>query len=246
MKKGLAVLSDIHSNLEALSAVLKDLKAQKVEQIVCLGDIVGYASDPGECLQAIRKLGCQTLLGNHDEAACLPDPPQNLNDTAVAGIVFAAAQLTGSDRSWLLSLPRNLEIGGAAFTHASLAKPCGWHYILTGEAALSHFAEQPTPVAFCGHTHKPMVWIQDSSGGPLTQSPGAGVVALPQGGKALVNVGAVGQPRDGDPRASYVIYRPDRATVEFRRVGYDIPRTMKKILRANLPGFTAQRLAHGR
>jgi predicted phosphodiesterase len=99
MENSIAVISDIHSIFEALTAVLDDVKAQEVRQIVCLGDIVGYASSVRACMQVIRELGCPVLLGNHDEAACLPEPPEELNDTATAGIVFAAARLSESDRA---------------------------------------------------------------------------------------------------------------------------------------------------
>jgi len=246
MQNAIAVISDIHSNFEALTAVLDDVRAQEVQQIVCLGDIVGYASSVQSCRRAVRDLGCPVLLGNHDEAACLPSPPEDFNDTATAGIVFAAARLSESDRAWITSLPRNLEIEGVVFTHASLATSFGWPYIISPEDARRHFSAQSSHLAFSGHTHKPMVWWQESPGGQITQRTGKEIMPLPPGGKVLVNVGAVGQPRDGDTRACYVIYRPEQNTVEFRRVEYDIKRTKRKIIRARLPRFTAQRLSLGR
>jgi len=246
MQNAIAVISDIHSNFEALTAVLDDAREQAIQQIVCLGDIVGYASSVQSCMRAVRELGCPVLLGNHDEAACLPAPPPDFNDTATAGVVFAAARLSESDRAWIAALPRTLAIEGVVFTHGSLASSFGWPYIITPEDARRHFANQPSHLAFCGHTHKPMLWWQESPGGQVTQRTGKDIMPLPQGGKVLVNVGAVGQPRDGDTRACYVIYRPEQATVEFRRVEYDIKRTKRKIIRADLPRFTAQRLSLGR
>ncbi|MCX6972638.1 MAG: metallophosphoesterase family protein [Verrucomicrobia bacterium] len=246
MQNAIAVISDIHSNFEALTAVLDDVRLQEVQQVVCLGDIVGYASSVQSCMRAVRELGCPVLMGNHDEAACLPAPPKDFNDTATAGVVFASARLSESDRAWITCLPRNLEIDGVVFTHASLANSFGWPYIISPEDARRHFANQTTHLAFCGHTHKPMVWLQESPGGQVTQRTGKEVMPLPPGGKVLVNVGAVGQPRDGDTRACYVIYRLEQATVEFRRVEYDIKRTKRKIIRAGLPRFTAQRLSLGR
>jgi diadenosine tetraphosphatase ApaH/serine/threonine PP2A family protein phosphatase len=246
MQNAIAVISDIHSNFEALTAVLDDVRAQEVSQVVCLGDIVGYASSVQSCIRAVRELGCPVLLGNHDEAACLPSPPEDFNDTATAGVVFAAARLSESDRAWITSLPRTLEIQGVVFTHASMACSVGWPYIISPEDARRHFANQITHLAFCGHTHKPMVWWQESPGGQVGQRTGKDVMPLQPSGKVLVNVGAVGQPRDGDTRACYVIHRPELNTVEFRRVEYDIKRTKRKIIRAGLPRFTAQRLSLGR
>ena len=246
MQNAIAVISDIHSNFEALAAVLDDVRSLEVSQVVCLGDIVGYASSVQACMRAVRELGCPVLLGNHDEAACLPAPPPDFNDTATAGIVFAAARLNELDRAWIAALPRTLAIEGVVFTHASLASSFGWPYIISPEDARRHFSAQSSHIAFCGHTHKPMVWWQESPAGQVTQRTGKETMPLPPGGKVLVNVGAVGQPRDGDPRACYVIYRPEQATVEFRRIEYDIKRAKRKIIRAGLPRFTAQRLSLGR
>ncbi len=246
MQNALAVISDIHSNHEALMSVLDDLKKQEVPKIVCLGDTVGYASGVRSCLRTVRGLGCPVLKGNHDEAACLPEPPEDLNETATAGIRFSSVRLSQTDRSWLQALPRTIVVEGVTCTHASLEDESDWPYILFTEDAHYHFVNQSTHLAFCGHTHEPMVWWQESPKHPCLQQPGVDVVSLPVKGKVLVNVGSVGQPRDGDPRACYVIYRPDQNTVEFRRVEYDIKRAQSKILRAKLPGFTAERLSLGR
>jgi diadenosine tetraphosphatase ApaH/serine/threonine PP2A family protein phosphatase len=245
MQKAVAVISDIHSNFEALSAVLEDLRSQEVSEIVCLGDIVGYASGVKACLRAVQELNCPVVMGNHDEAACRPHPPEDLNDTARAGVMFSASCLKAKDRLWLSSLPRTLEIDGVLFTHASLESPFAWNYILTPFDALRHFVHQTTHLSFCGHTHSPAMWFA-SGGSHVNERAGHGEMAIPLNGKVLVNVGSVGQPRDGDSRACYVIYRPDLGSVEFRRVAYDIKKTKKKILRAGLPRFTAQRLSLGR
>jgi diadenosine tetraphosphatase ApaH/serine/threonine PP2A family protein phosphatase len=246
MHNTIAVLSDIHSNIEALTVVLADLKAQRVSRIVCLGDVVGYASSIRPCLRLVRELGCPVLLGNHDEAACLRAVPEEFNDTATAGVLFAADRLSESNRAWIQSWPRILEREGAVFTHASLEESAGWPYVISTGDARRHFANQTLHLAFCGHTHKPTLWWEEFRNGPISQRTGKGVMPLPPGGKVLVNVGAVGQPRDGDARACYVIHRPDQNTVEFRRLDYDITRTKRKILRARLPRFTAQRLSLGR
>jgi len=246
MEKDIAVISDIHSNLEALEAVLEDIKAQGITEIICLGDIVGYASEVSACLLRIRELGCPVVIGNHDEAACLAYPPNHFNETAQAGALFSARRLTEADRSWLSTLPHNLEINDALFTHASLERPSLWNYITSKDDARRHFTYQTAHLAFCGHTHAPMNWFQASPSGRVVEYTGKGEMRIPLNGKVLINVGSVGQPRDGDNRACYVIYRPSHGSVEFRRVAYDIARTKKKILRAGLPRFTAQRLSLGR
>ena len=242
----IAVISDVHSNFEALAAVLEDLKDLGETRLVCLGDIVGYASGVRACLREVRALGCHVLKGNHDEAACLPHPPDDFNATARAGIIFASARLTDDDRDWLAALPMRLYLDGHAFTHASLSGLFRWEYVSSTEDAMRHFANQTSRLAFCGHTHRPAVWWQEPRGKQISICSGEGVVPLPKGGKLLINAGSVGQPRDGDNRACYVIYRPDEDCVEFRRVAYDIARTRKKIIRAKLPRFTAQRLTQGK
>ena len=245
-QKAIAVISDIHSNFEALTAVLEDFKEHEDASIVCLGDVVGYASGVRACLRAIRGLGCPVLKGNHDEAACLPDPPENFNETARAGTIFSAKQITKSDREWLTSLPSRLEIDGISFTHASLSSAFDWEYVLSPDDALRHFTEQSSRLAFCGHTHRPGIWWLESRKKQISHCNGEGIITLPNTGKLLVNVGSVGQPRDGDNRACYVIYRPDQDSIEFRRITYDIARAKKKIIRAKLPHFTAHRLTNGR
>jgi diadenosine tetraphosphatase ApaH/serine/threonine PP2A family protein phosphatase len=228
MSSRTAVLSDIHSNLEALTAVLADVEAQGVEKIICLGDIVGYASGVRACLRKIRSLGCPVILGNHDEAACLPDVPSDFNPTARVGALFSAQRLQDEDKEWIRSLPRRLEIDGAEYFHASLESLMHWPYIANEWDAKRHFVHQSTPLAFCGHTHYPVAWFQATLHGAVIGSDGCGNKFLPSNGKILVNVGSVGQPRDGDPRACYVIHDPNARTVEFRRIPYDVRRAKKK------------------
>jgi len=168
-----------------------------------------------------------------------------MNDTATAGIIFARQRLNPPEKSWLAELRREIVSDDIQFTHASLAHPPPWPYIVSEDDAALHFVRQSCHLCFCGHTHHPMVWTQDADGCIFGKS-GKDVVVMTEGGKTLVNVGAVGQPRDGDSRACYVIYRLEQKTIEFRRVSYDIKRTKRKIIRAGLPRFTAQRLSLGR
>ena len=237
----LALFSDVHSNLEALQAVLADMEG--IPRRFCLGDTVGYAANPSQCLEIVRGLECPVLMGNHDQAAAANIPLEGMNAPAQAGIEFSRRKLTPLQRSWLASLPLALEEEGCQFVHGSLFEP--WEYVIDPEDAWLHFSEQTAPVCFCGHTHRPMVWHLDDAG-RLSFEWGTGRIQLPPGGRTLVNVGSVGQPRDRNPDACYVIYDPHARQVEFRRIPYDIAKTQGKILRAKLPGFTALRLAEGR
>jgi diadenosine tetraphosphatase ApaH/serine/threonine PP2A family protein phosphatase len=246
MLNRLAVISDIHANKEALERVLADVANQGIQQIICLGDIVGYASSVRSTLKIIRDFGCPTVLGNHDEAAINGSPPADFNEAAKAGVDFAAARLKPQDVEWLRSLPLSLEIGGVTFAHASLANPGAWHYVLNNEDARVHFRSQSTPLAFCGHSHRPGIWWQEPRTKRIGCCPGVGTRSIPQHGKVLVDVGSVGQPRDSDPHACYAIYDTTAQTIEFRRIAYDVERVQKNIRRAKLPKFTAQRLALGR
>jgi diadenosine tetraphosphatase ApaH/serine/threonine PP2A family protein phosphatase len=247
MQKSLAVISDIHANFEALSAVISDFQAQGVTEAVCLGDIVGYASGVNSCVRKIRKMDFPALLGNHDAAACFGDIPEEFNDTATAGAIYAARQLSAENKYWLLALPRVLTRKGITFVHASLADDVRWPYIVADKDAAWHFAAQETRIAFCGHTHKPLIWTENSPVDVLRTQPSFNEpMQIPDACKVLINVGSVGQPRDGDARACYVIYSPQQNSLEFRRVPYNFKTTRRKILRAKLPLFSAQRLALGR
>jgi len=247
MESAIAIISDIHANFEALSAVIDDLETKRVTNIICLGDIVGYASGVNSCVRAIRGLGCPTVLGNHDHAACFSDIPEEFNDTAAAGALYAAKKLSEDHKHWMHALPHVIQEGDVTFTHASLSDDCGWPYIVAEKDAALHFAAQTSPVAFCGHTHRPMIWIQNSHDDTTGMIPPANeAVAIPEAPKVLINVGSVGQPRDGDPRACYAIYHPRVKSIEFRRLPYDFKITGRKIRRAKLPVFSAQRLALGR
>ena len=246
MSDPIAVISDIHSNKEALEAVLRDISAQGIRDVVCLGDVVGYASGARAVVKLVRDMQCPTLLGNHDEAVVDGLLPEEFNEAAKAGVDFAAARLKPDEVEWLRSLPRTLERDGMTFVHASLAQPGFWHYVIDSEDARAHFRKQSTHLAFCGHTHRPAVWWQEPHGARIGCCHGDGTRAIPRLGKVLVDVGSVGQPRDADPRACYAIYDANEETVEFRRIAYDIKRVQKKIRRAKLPRFSAQRLALGR
>ncbi len=241
----LAVLSDIHSNLDALDAVCADLDALGVDNVVCLGDIVGYAAYPDECVTRVRERGWQTVLGNHDAALGNPLVLDEMNDIAIAGIRWSEEHVSKDNRLWLASLPMRISRTYTVFTHASLDFPREWNYLIDEESALRHMLLQKVPLCFVGHTHRPMVLNWDRLTGLEVLVPGEDPISQPLNGVTTLNVGSVGQPRDGDPRACYVLYLPKTREFEFRRVEYDVKAAQKAIRDAGLPRFTARRLADG-
>lgn len=241
----IAVFSDVHSNLEALEAVLADMDTLKIQHRVCLGDIVGYGPNPSECLEKIRVLGCPVLKGNHDAAAAVEDDFEEMNSTAIAGIELSRETLSADQRQWLGQLPLTLAADGCQFVHGSLDAPEEWWYVLSPEDAAVHFEAQTQPICFCGHTHDPMVWHSRGQR-HLSIRHGEGRIPVSQEGKTLINVGSVGQPRDRNPDACYAIYHPVEHWVQFRRIPYDVGKTKRKIGRAGLPQYSAERLFEGR
>lgn len=241
----LAIFSDVHSNLEAFEAVLADMKARNVTRYVCLGDVVGYAADPQECLELVRSLECPVLKGNHDAAAATDGELEYMNLSARAGIEFTRRNLSREQRNWLAQLPLTFAEGDCEFVHGSLDYPSEWWYVISIEDVSLHFEAQTRPICFCGHTHDPMFWHANGSG-KLTIRRGNGRIDIPKEGKTLINVGSVGQPRDRNPDACYAILDSAAGWVEFRRVPYNISQAKKKIFEALLPRFTADRLSEGK
>jgi diadenosine tetraphosphatase ApaH/serine/threonine PP2A family protein phosphatase len=244
-ESAIAVFSDIHSNLEALEAVLADMDALGVQRRVCLGDIVGYAANPGKCLKLVRSLGCPVLKGNHDAFAASDDAMDDMRDVAEIGIKFARQKLTVEELEYLGGLPLTMVDGDCEFVHASLHRPEDWTYLVRREALRENFKAQMRRLCFGGHTHVPGVWHLSRSG-ELRSLGKQGRIDLPTDGKILINAGSVGQPRDLCRDACYAIYDPSLNSIEFRRIAYDVSKTKRKITRAKLPPFSAQRLSLGR
>jgi len=239
-----AVFSDVHGNLEALEAVLADIAAERVQEMICLGDIVGYGPNPAECIEMIRCLGCAVVMGNHDEACVEPEKEADLNEYARAGIAFARRQLSDAQTTWLRNRPLRLDFEDFTAIHASLDDAEEWQYIFSPADARRHFLFQEKPLCFCGHTHRPGVWTQE--GRKIRGSAPTGNVTYPLGARTLINVGSVGQPRNMRPEACYAIYNRAAHSVAFRFIPYNLKETQWKIFAAGLPRFLAQRLAVGR
>ncbi|MFZ1219864.1 MAG: metallophosphoesterase family protein [Chthoniobacterales bacterium] len=238
----IAILSDLHANLEATDAVLGDAHERDCTQFVCLGDVVGYNANPRECLEIVRKMECPVVKGNHDEQASLEESSRDFNPLAEMAINWTRAQLPAPEKEWLLSLPLTGTVRDFSFVHATLDSPGEWRYVLNTLDAAASFPSQETTVCFFGHTHVAGAFVRDEG----VKSLKVEQLDIEETKKYLINVGSVGQPRDGDWRAAYCIYHLDKNVVEQRRVEYDLETAQQKIIKAGLPRMLAERLKLGR
>jgi predicted phosphodiesterase len=237
-----AIIADIHANLEALQVVLEDAKKQQVTHYACLGDVVGYNANPKECLDIVRTMNMPCVKGNHDEYCSSEEHLEGFNPAAAEAVNWTRKQLTEDDRQWLRDLKYTRMVTNFTIVHATLDGPQRWGYVFDKLAAAASLTYQNTSVCFFGHTHVPVAFMKDSvvRGGTYSK------FKTEPGKKYFVNVGAVGQPRDNNPKCAYVVYDPDEGTIEIRRLDYDIATAQKKILAAGLPERLAERLAYGR
>jgi diadenosine tetraphosphatase ApaH/serine/threonine PP2A family protein phosphatase len=238
-----AVVSDVHGNLEALRAVLADATS-RADGILCLGDTVGYGADPGPCVEMLAERATACVAGNHEYGVAGRLAPGWFTRHARVAMEWTAEHLSGDCRRYLGTLPLVTEIGDAVLVHASPARPEEWDYLLTADEGFAALASFPTRLCFVGHSHVPGVWSIGSAG-PAHER-GAVSVELQHGRRYLVNVGSVGQPRDGDVRAAYAIWDVEERRVAVRRVPYDVETARRKILAAALPSVLGDRLRAGR
>jgi predicted phosphodiesterase len=237
-----AIIADIHGNLDAFQVVLDDAKKQQVTHYACLGDVVGYNANPKECLDIVRAMNMPCVKGNHDEYCSSEEHLEGFNPAAAEAVNWTRTQLSDDDRQWLRDLKYTRMVTNFTIVHATLDGPQRWGYVFDKLAAAASFTYQNTSVCFFGHTHVPVAFMKDSvvRGGTYSK------FKTEPGKKYFVNVGAVGQPRDNNPKAAYVIYDTVDGTIEIRRLDYDIAAAQKKILAAGLPERLAERLAYGR
>lgn len=243
MDKKFAILGDIHSNIDALTVVLDDCRSQGVTDFLCTGDVVGYNACPRECLEIIRDLGCPVVMGNHDHYVSSVQNLEAFNPHAAAVIEWTREQLTDDEMAYLANLPFVKTTMGITLVHSTMDVPENFGYVFDHLQAEAHFTHQVTPLCFHGHTHCPMIYEKQLS---AVYRIDAQDFRLPIGRKYFVNVGSVGQPRDGDPRAAYAIYEPKSRTLSFRRLDYDIAAAQERIRLAGLPEHLAERLEVGR
>lgn len=241
------ILSDVHANLPALQAVLEDVaRTAPGAPIWHCGDVVGYGASPNEVVAELQRVGATGVMGNHDLAALGDDVIKAFNEEARAAALWTRDVLTAESRSWLRALPKVLEMGAATIVHASLRDPI-WEYVVQQNVAEENLRLLATPLLFHGHTHVPAIWSLQDGVARATRI-GAEAISLRAG--SLVNAGSVGQPRDRDPRAAWLLWERDElgaglGTVTWRRVKYNIPAAQEAINAAGLPDWLATRLAVG-
>lgn len=243
MEKKFAILGDIHSNLDALEAVLDDCRKEGVTDFLCTGDVVGYNACPHECLKIIRDLGCPVVMGNHDYYVSSWQDLTDFNPAAAEVIEWTRKQLTDEEISILRSFPFVSTNMGITLVHSTMDCPESFGYVFDHLQAEAHFSHQITPICFHGHTHCPMIYEKQVS---AVYRIDAQDFKLPIGRKYFINVGSVGQPRDGDSRAAYALWEPSTRKISFRRLEYDVQAAQERIRAAGLPERLASRLSIGR
>ena len=236
-----AFFGDIHGNYHALEVVLEDIEKQNVDLVVCMGDIVGYGAQPVECLEKVRSLGCLCLAGNHDHAAIGKIDIVVFNMVAQQATLWTREQLSDEHMAYLASLSIVEHFPDFVIVHGSLHGPEMFNYIVNTDEARMSFSMLDKPLMFNGHTHIPLIFIDTE---PITFTREHEVEVDPQV-KTMINVGSVGQPRDGDPRASYAVYDSEENKATICRLDYDIDGAVNRIRKEDLPEILAERLKLG-
>lgn len=245
----LALLADVHSNLEALVAVLAHAREQGAGELAFLGDMVGYGADPEAVLERVEEeaaRGAVVVQGNHDAAVLDPGVAAGMNPAALEAIAWTRTRLGARERAFLASLPLVARRGDATFVHGSAERPGEFLYVTDPVRAEGCLVAAGTPWTFAGHVHEPVLYYTSAADRPLPFRPVAGVpIPVPSRRKWLAIAGSVGQPRDGRPAASYALFDDERRTLTYHRVAYDWPSAAAKVRAAGLPDRLAERLEHG-
>ena len=240
-----AIIADIHANLAAFTAVLIDIEHRgEAEEIWCLGDIVGYGPDPHQCIELLRQTNHVCVAGNHDWAAIGKVDTAEFNPDAAEVCRWTAQQLTPEDIQYLKSLPQVIQKGDFTLVHGSPREPI-WEYLLSTSIARENFAYFKSRFCLVGHSHVPLVFKYSGTGACSFNQFSTSIGLALAKNRLIINPGAVGQPRDGNPRASYAIYDSKTRLVRLYRVPYDISITQARMVKYNLPMRLIARLSHG-
>jgi len=234
----IAILSDIHGNLEALTEALTYVDENNISEIYCLGDIVGYGPNPNECIELITKRCQRIVIGNHDHAAIGLTSTEYFNDFAKIATAWTSNVLTEQNKEFLSSLDFTYQTDDYLLVHATPSQPALWHYILSEVDAQHEFRHFEQRLCFIGHSHFPIVFHKQG----YTREE---KLKLAKRNKYIINVGSIGQPRDGNPRTCFCVYNQDTNKLEYIRLEYDMAKTREKIVKAGLPVFLADRLIKG-
>ncbi len=237
-----AIISDIHGNLHALLAVLEEIEKIGADVHCCLGDIVGYGAYPNECVEIVQNLGFHTVAGNHDFAVLDKISTENFNKVAKISTNWTRESLTQASLDFLDQMPLLEELGDVTLVHGTRYSPELFDYIQSSYEASLSLDYTNGRVCFIGHSHVPISFLQD----PYVTYSTETEIQIPQSGKALVNVGSVGQPRDKNPRACFATYDDETETVSLHRVSYDIDGAIDGIRDKGLPTMLGDRLRFGR
>jgi len=236
------IISDVHSNATALRAVLEDAGA--FDRVWCLGDVVGYGPEPNECVQILKSLPNLTcLLGNHDAAALGFIDLWTFNDEARRAIEVQMRLLNVESHQFLELLQPKTVQGGVTLAHGSPRDPI-WEYVISAKVAERNFSAFETQVCLIGHSHIPVIFVENGRKSPTILMPSSGDMWRSEQ-RFILNPGSVGQPRDRDPRAAYVLWDSEEDIWTYHRVTYDIPAVQAKILALGIPSVHAMRLAYG-
>jgi diadenosine tetraphosphatase ApaH/serine/threonine PP2A family protein phosphatase len=239
------IVSDVHSNLEALQSVIDDAGSRGgFDEIWSLGDLVGYGPDPTAVIALIRQHQLKAVAGNHDLAAYGRLSLESFNDYAAAAARWTAEQISAEDAEWMASLPLRMELEGFTMVHGSPRDPV-WEYVVSVPVAAVSFRHFETTMCLVGHSHVPFLCVTGNEGPKFLEFPLDSPVSVGDE-RMIINPGGVGQPRDGDPRTSYAVYDSSNLTVAHFRAEYDIETTQDKMAKSGLPKYLADRLSQGR
>lgn len=240
------VFSDIHGNLEALNVVLQQIDVFHPDKVICLGDVVGYGPNPNECVQQVYQAAEFTIMGNHDHAVLGLTDIAYFNQYAKFAVLWTRQVLTEENLEILKGYPFQKSVDDILLVHSTPLNPERWDYIfnpLEGKYYLQHLKER---VCFIGHSHQPVFFEQDEVGDVAFNRQPEFSLPVRDGCKYIVNVGSVGQPRDGNVKASFCLYDTEKQIIVVKRLQYDFTKTQRKMVAANLPKFLIERLAYGR
>lgn len=235
-----AIISDIHSNLAALQNALDYIKTEKVDQIICLGDVVGYGPRPNECIELVKENCDVCLMGNHDHAVLGLTDIEYFNQYARDSVVWTQKHLDPENKKFLKNLPFTHEINGVLFVHSTPLKPEEWNYIFSDQDAQRNFDSYPNSLCFIGHSHIPVIFPYEKSSFFKEE-----LQLDLNAERYIINVGSIGQPRNEDPRSCFVIYNDETHSIKYIRLEYDVKKTFQEIIDNKLSPFLAMRLLHG-
>ena len=237
----IAIFSDVHGNLEALQTVQKKIAEANVDRMICLGDTVGYGADPNTCLEGVRAASDFVLAGNHDWAVVGLEDLAYFNPIAREAVEWTARVISEENAALLRAYKPTREEGGCCYAHATPLNPAEWGYLFDPDEGSYALAYTNFAMCFVGHSHRAFVCSASRKTTLLRE----GSVRLADDDRYLVNVGSVGQPRDGDARAAFAVWDREKGNIELHRVSYDVAAAQAKILAAGLPSILAERIEVG-